>query len=101
MIGNVWEWTGDWYDADLYGQRAKPGAVDNPHGPEQSHDPSEPYAPKRVTKGGSFLCSPHYCVNYRPSARLGTTFDTGMSHVGFRCVRTPQTQPAGKGEAKW
>jgi formylglycine-generating enzyme required for sulfatase activity len=64
--------------------------VNNPQGPERVHDPTEPYSPKWVIKGGSFLCSPTYCVNYRPSARRGTTFDTGVSHVGFRCVLTPR-----------
>ena len=93
-IGNVWEWTGDWYAADVYRQRAGHGTVSNPQGPDRPRDPTEPYAPKRVTKGGSFLCSSHYCVNYRPSARLGTSFDTGMSHVGFRCVLIPQISPA-------
>jgi len=97
MIGNVWEWTGDWFAADLYGQQAKSGVVHNPQGPDRPHDPSEPLAPKRVTKGGSFLCSTRYCINYRPSARRGLTSDTGMSHVGFRCVLTPPIQPAVRG----
>ncbi len=88
MIGNVWEWTSDWYTADLYRQRAKSSVVHHPQGPDHPNDPTEPYAPKRVTKGGSFLCSPQYCVNYRPSARRGTSFDSGMSHVGFRCVQS-------------
>jgi formylglycine-generating enzyme required for sulfatase activity len=93
LIGNVWEWTGDWYATDLYRQRVGSSVVHDPQGPDQPYDPTEPYSPKRVIKGGSFLCSPRYCVNYRPSARRGTTFDTGMSHVGFRCVLTPPTPP--------
>jgi formylglycine-generating enzyme required for sulfatase activity len=44
---------------------------------------------ERVQRGGSFLCCPAYCFNYRPSARMGCTPDTGMSHVGFRCVKSP------------
>jgi formylglycine-generating enzyme required for sulfatase activity len=101
MIGNVWEWTSNWYATDLYEQRIGRGAVDNPQGPNHSHDPTEPYAPKRAIKGGSFLCSPDYCINYRPSARSGANFDTGMSHVGFRCVLTPQIQPARKDTVNW
>jgi formylglycine-generating enzyme required for sulfatase activity len=97
LIGNVWEWTGDWYATDLYGQRVGGRVVHDPQGPDHAHNPAEPYSPQRVIKGGSFLCSPTYCVNYRPSARSGTTFDTGMSHVGFRCVLTPPTQPSVKG----
>lgn len=47
------------------------------------------HAQQRVTKGGSFLCAENYCLNYRPSARRGTDYDTGMSHLGFRRVRSP------------
>ncbi len=87
MIGNVWEWTSDWYHVDYFKQLAKLGVADNPKGPDMSYDPNEPYSIKRVSKGGSFLCAEDYCVNYRPSARQGTAFDSGMSNLGFRCVK--------------
>jgi formylglycine-generating enzyme required for sulfatase activity len=87
MIGNVWEWCSDWYRPDTYRLDRGRSPVLNPQGPEKSYDPDEPYQPKRVTRGGSFLCSANYCTNYRPSARRGTATDSGMSHLGFRCVR--------------
>ncbi len=87
MIGNMWEWTTDWYRPDTYRRRSKDDIVVNPSGPYESFDPQDPYNPKRVTKGGSFLCSTEYCSNYRPSARMATAFDSGQEHLGFRCVR--------------
>ena len=87
MIGNVWEWTNDWYHVDYYKNLAKSPVNINPAGPARSYDPNEPYSIKRVSKGGSFLCADDYCVNYRPSARQGTAFDSGMSNLGFRCVK--------------
>lgn len=87
MIGNVWEWTSDWYDVNYFEELARSAVSVNPQGPEKPFDPNEPYAIKRVSKGGSFLCADDYCVNYRPSARQGTAFDSGMSNLGFRCVR--------------
>src|SRR5262249_21832373 len=62
----------------------------NPPGPERSFTPAAPYQSERVQRGGSFLCSDDFCWRYRPSARQGSSPDTGMSHVGFRCVLTPK-----------
>ena len=87
IIGNCWEWCSDWYSVKLYKDRAKSKEVyDNPKGPDKSYDPRFPREPRRTTRGGSFLCSENYCVNYRPSARQGTAVDSGMSHLSFRCV---------------
>ena len=62
--------------------------VVNPKGPPDSLDPDEPDMPKRVTRGGSFLCNEQFCSSYRPSARLGTAPDTGQIHLGFRAAMT-------------
>ena len=86
MAGNVWQWCSDWYRVDANIEAASKNVCRDPRGPTESYDPGDPYAPKRVVKGGSFLCNPSYCESYRPSARRGTPPDTGSSHTGFRCV---------------
>jgi formylglycine-generating enzyme required for sulfatase activity len=91
MIGNVWEWCSDWYRPDTYCLDARISPLVNPTGPAKSYDPDEPYQPKRVTRGGSFLCSLNFCSNYRPSARRGMATDSGTLHLGFRCVLTAET----------
>lgn len=80
MTGNVWEWTSDWYSATGGGQACCA---------DDSYDPNQPQfrIPRKVIKGGSFLCADSYCMRYRPAARRPQMVDTGMSHIGFRCVK--------------
>src|SRR5262249_29641946 len=90
MAGNVWEWTTDWYQEHEKIAQSCCGSF-NPHGGirEESYDPCSPEIkiPRKVMKGGSFLCAPNYCRRYRPAARMGQPVDTSTCHLGFRCIR--------------
>jgi formylglycine-generating enzyme required for sulfatase activity len=99
MIGNVWEWTTDWYSPIHDADASKACCIpQNPRGGREaaSYDPCLPAIkiPRKVLKGGSHLCAPNYCRRYRPAARHPEPVDTSTSHVGFRCVvRQPRASP--------
>ena len=91
MIGNVWEWTTDWYSEQHQADAKKPCCIpDNPRGAamEQSYGScaSDTTIPRKVLKGGSHLCAPNYCRRYRPAARHAQPIDSSATHIGFRCV---------------
>ena len=87
MAGNVWEWTSDLF---TLGRGNEPEhlccAPRNPRVAEPDPSFAHETIPRRVTKGGSHLCAPNYCLRYRPAARQGEAVDTPTGHIGFRCV---------------
>lgn len=95
MTGNVWQWVADWYRSDAYTLLPPNTELIDPQGPRDSYDTDELAAimdaPKRVIRGGSFLCSETYCLSYRPSARRGSDPYTSTSHIGFRLVLSEQS----------
>jgi formylglycine-generating enzyme len=101
VAGNVWEWVSDWYRPDYYATLAAQGRVArNPQGPAESFDPAEPGQPKRVHRGGSFLCVEQYCTRYMLGTRGNGEVRTGSNHVGFRCVRRPGSALVAAGSVK-
>ncbi len=92
MTGNAWEWTSDWYTNRHPGDPDRPCRLPqnaNAGTVASSYEPAQPQLrvpPRKVIKGGSYLCADSYCWRYRPAARRPQTIYTGMSNIGFRCV---------------
>jgi sulfatase modifying factor 1 len=98
MIGNVWEWTSDWFSQRHGADAPKACCIpENPRGPSEreSYDLQQPtiMIPRKVLKGGSHLCAPSYCRRYRPAARHAQPVDTSASHIGFRCIIRTRREP--------
>jgi len=86
MTGNVWELTSDLFNANYYNQLELSKPILNPTGAKKSFSPSNPFQKEYIIKGGSYLCHKSYCASFRISARMGTSYDSGSDHVGFRTV---------------
>ncbi|RZS91874.1 formylglycine-generating enzyme family protein [Aquimarina brevivitae] len=94
IAGNVWEWTLDWYGADYYKHISQNTQLSyNPKGPTKTTEVYQQQATNKVVRGGSFLCNDSWCSGYRNARRMRLSPDSGMQHVGFRCVRSvPKNQ---------
>jgi sulfatase modifying factor 1 len=88
ITGNVWQWTADWYRAGYYAELAASGGIiRNPQGPADANDPDEPGVPKRVQRGGSFVCTEQYCTRFIVGTRGKGEISSATNHIGFCCVR--------------
>ena len=92
ISGNVWEWTSDWYSSQYYQYCKENSITNNPKGPKEAFNPSNPYVDERVIRGGSFLCNASYCASYRVSSRMATDPNTSLEHLGFRTVMDLKTE---------